>query len=33
MRIVDLSLPINQNMKCIPGIAEYDENPTRCVVL
>ncbi len=33
MRIVDLSLPINRHMKGIPGISEYDENPTRCVVL
>ncbi len=33
MRIVDLSLPINQYMKGIPGISEYDENPTRCIVL
>ncbi len=33
MRIVDLSLPINQHMRGIPGISEYDENPTRCVVL
>ena len=33
MRIVDLSLRINQHMRGIPGISEYDENPTRCVVL
>lgn len=33
MRIVDLSLPINQEMTGIPKIPEYDENPTRCVVL
>ncbi len=33
MRIVDLSLPINRHMRAIPGISEYDENPTRCVVL
>lgn len=33
MRIVDLSLPINQHMEGIPGISEYEENPTRCVVL
>ncbi len=33
MRIVDLSLPINRHMAGIPKIAEYDENPTRCVVL
>ncbi len=33
MRIVDLTLPINQHMTGIPGIKEYIENPTRCVVL
>ena len=33
MRIVDLSLPINRQMTGIPNIPEYDENPTRCVVL
>ncbi len=33
MRIVDLSLPINRHMTGIPGIPEYDSNPTRCVVL
>ena len=33
MRIVDLTLPINQHMAGIPGIKEYIENPTRCVVL
>ncbi len=33
MRIVDLSLPINSRMAGIPGIAAYDDNPTRCVPL
>ncbi len=33
MRIVDLSLPINREMTGIPGIQEYIQNPTRCVVL
>ena len=33
MRIVDLTLPINRHMTGIPGIKEYIENPTRCVVL
>ncbi len=33
MRIVDLTLPINRDMKGIPKIREYEENPTRCVVL
>ena len=33
MRIVDLSLPINNKMPGIPGLRLYDENPTRCVVL
>jgi kynurenine formamidase len=33
MQIVDLTLPINRHMKGIPKIREYDENPTRCVVL
>jgi arylformamidase len=33
MHIVDLTLPINQHMGGIPGVKEYDENPTRCVVL
>lgn len=33
MQIVDLTLPINQEMTGIPGIKEYIENPTRCVVL
>lgn len=33
MRIVDLSLPINRHMRGIPKIKEYEENPTRCVVL
>lgn len=33
MRIVDLSLPINRHMTGIPKIPEYEENPTRCVVM
>jgi len=33
MQIIDLSLPINQEMSGIPNIGEYDENPTRCVDL
>jgi arylformamidase len=33
MRFVDLTLPINGNMKGIPSVPEYDENPTRCTVL
>lgn len=33
MHIVDLSLPINRQMTGIPKIGEYDDNPTRCVVL
>ncbi len=33
MRIVDLTLPINRHMAGIPGVREYIENPTRCVVL
>lgn len=32
MHIVDLSLPINQQMTGIPNRPEYDKNPTRCVV-
>jgi kynurenine formamidase len=33
MRIVDLSLPINNKMQGIPMLREFAENPTRCVVL
>ncbi len=33
MRIVDLSLPINSKMRAIPGIATYEQNPTRCIPL
>lgn len=32
MHIIDLSLPINQQMSGIPNRPEYDKNPTRCVV-
>ena len=33
MAVVDLTLPINRYMRGIPGLREYEENPTRCVVL
>ena len=33
MRIIDLSLPINNSMSGLPGIPAYKENPTRCVPL
>lgn len=33
MQIVDLTLPINNRMTGIPGLAEYDNNPTRTVML
>lgn len=33
MKIVDLSLPINNQMMGIPGIPAYDANPTRCFPL
>ena len=33
MRIIDLSLPINRDMKGIPNRWEYDQNPTRCVAI
>lgn len=33
MQVVDLTLPINRHMRGIPMLREYEENPTRCVVL
>ena len=33
MAVVDLTLPINRHMRGIPDLREYEENPTRCVVL
>ena len=33
MRIVDLTLPINHNMAPLPNVPQYQDNPTRCVVL
>lgn len=33
MRVLDLTLPINRHMRGIPSLREYEENPTRCVVL
>lgn len=33
MRITDLSLPINRYMTGIPDRSEYEQNPTRCVVI
>ena len=33
MRIIDLSLPINNDMQGIPMLPEYVENPTRCIAL
>ncbi|MFQ5660249.1 MAG: cyclase family protein [Gammaproteobacteria bacterium] len=33
MRIVDLSMPISRHLTGIPEREEYEENPTRCVVL
>ncbi|MGE3936884.1 MAG: cyclase family protein, partial [Rhodospirillaceae bacterium] len=33
MRVVDLTLPINRRMRPMPKVAQYTENPTRCVAL
>ena len=33
MAVIDLTLPINRHMQGIPDLREYEENPTRCVVL
>ncbi len=33
MTVIDLTLPINRHMRGIPGLREYEENPTRCVAL
>lgn len=33
MRYIDLTLPINNQMTGIPGLPEYDDNPTRLSVL
>ena len=33
MAVIDLTLPINRHMRGIPDLREYEENPTRCVVL
>lgn len=33
MTVIDLTLPVNRHMQGIPGLREYEENPTRCVVL
>ena len=33
MRIVDLTLPINRDMRPMPQVPQYQENPTRCVAL
>ena len=33
MRIVDLTLPINRDMRPMPRLAQYQENPTRCIAL
>jgi kynurenine formamidase len=33
MRIVDLTLPINRHMRPMPKVAQYTNNPTRCVAL
>ena len=33
MAVIDLTLPVNRHMQGIPNLREYEENPTRCVVL
>ncbi|MDE0058081.1 MAG: cyclase family protein [Defluviicoccus sp.] len=33
MRIVDLTLPINRDMRPMPQLAQYRDNPTRCIAL
>ena len=33
MAVIDLTLPVNRHMRGIPDLREYEENPTRCVVL
>ena len=33
MAVIDLTLPVNRHMRGIPNLREYEENPTRCVVL
>ncbi|MCC7411418.1 MAG: cyclase family protein [Gammaproteobacteria bacterium] len=33
MPVFDLTLPINRHMRGIPSLREYEENPTKCVVL
>ncbi|NQV55630.1 MAG: cyclase family protein [Rhodospirillales bacterium] len=32
MKIIDLSVPINDRMIGIPDLPEYEDNPTRCIV-
>jgi len=33
MSVIDLTLSVNRHMRGIPDLREYEENPTRCVVL
>ncbi len=33
MAVIDLTLSVNRHMRGIPDLREYEENPTRCVVL
>ena len=33
MKIIDLSLPINNSMRGLPGVPAYKQNPTRCFPL
>ena len=33
MAVIDLTLPVNRHMRGIPNLREFEENPTRCVVL
>ena len=33
MAVIDLTLPVNRHMRGIPNLREYEENPTRCIVI